>query len=290
MKINTYNKYNGILKDNQELLIDPFLSSQEPFRITLKELREFIEDNLTISPGGTETDPIWTADKPNYLTSASASATYALLGHTHTFASLTSKPTTLSGYGIIDAYPLVGNPSGFLTSFSETDPIYSASSWFSTTNNSANWNTAFGWGNHASAGYLTTEHTGYNLKTTGATIGAGLTVYYDAYGTSTFSASETTKASINQYTGTIKSIYVYNNSGQPVSGSLVITVRQSLGGAFSDTTATLTIAAGSVAGIYSATGLSASITAGSVLTIKTVNNATGASAQIFGIALLIEHI
>ena len=29
---------------------------------------------------------------------------YALLTHTHTFASLTSKPTTISGYGITDAY------------------------------------------------------------------------------------------------------------------------------------------------------------------------------------------
>jgi hypothetical protein len=33
-----------------------------------------------------------------------------------TFASLTGKPTTLSGYGITDAYPLTGNPSNFLTS------------------------------------------------------------------------------------------------------------------------------------------------------------------------------
>lgn len=32
------------------------------------------------------------------------------------FSSLTGKPTTLSGYGITDAYPLTGNPSGFLTS------------------------------------------------------------------------------------------------------------------------------------------------------------------------------
>jgi len=31
------------------------------------------------------------------------------------FASLTGKPTTLSGYGITDAYPLTGNPSNFLT-------------------------------------------------------------------------------------------------------------------------------------------------------------------------------
>jgi hypothetical protein len=44
---------------------------------------------------------------------------------------------------------------GYLTSFTETDPIYTASSWYTTTNNAANWDTAFGWGNHASAGYLT---------------------------------------------------------------------------------------------------------------------------------------
>lgn len=32
------------------------------------------------------------------------------------FTSLTGKPTTLSGYGVTDAYPLTGNPSGFITS------------------------------------------------------------------------------------------------------------------------------------------------------------------------------
>lgn len=42
------------------------------------------------------------------------------------FASLTGKPTTLTGFGITDAYPLTGNPSGFLTSFTETDPTISA--------------------------------------------------------------------------------------------------------------------------------------------------------------------
>lgn len=43
---------------------------------------------------------------------------------------------------------------GYLTSFTETDPIYTASSWYSTTNNSSNWDTAYGWGNHASANYF----------------------------------------------------------------------------------------------------------------------------------------
>jgi hypothetical protein len=36
--------------------------------------------------------------------------------HNTTFANIASKPTTLSGFGITDAYPLSGNPSGFLTS------------------------------------------------------------------------------------------------------------------------------------------------------------------------------
>lgn len=50
------------------------------------------------------------------------------------FAEVTSKPTTLAGYGITDA----------------------ASS--SDIANSANWDTAYGWGNHASAGYATTTY------------------------------------------------------------------------------------------------------------------------------------
>lgn len=45
------------------------------------------------------------------------------------------------------------NDAGYLTSFTETDPVYLASSWYTTTNNAANWDTAYGWGNHATAGY-----------------------------------------------------------------------------------------------------------------------------------------
>lgn len=51
------------------------------------------------------------------------------------------------------------NDSGYLTSYTETDPIYTASTWYTTTNNSSNWDTAYGWGNHASAGYLTSSST-----------------------------------------------------------------------------------------------------------------------------------
>lgn len=53
---------------------------------------------------------------------------YSLLNHTHTFASLTSKPTTLVGYGITDAATSAQGTSA---------------------------DTAYGWGNHGIAGYLT---------------------------------------------------------------------------------------------------------------------------------------
>jgi hypothetical protein len=40
------------------------------------------------------------------FTQATADSLYATLAHTHSFASLTTKPTTLTGYGITDAQPL----------------------------------------------------------------------------------------------------------------------------------------------------------------------------------------
>ena len=46
--------------------------------------------------------------------------------------------------------------SSFLTSFTETDPVFNASAAAGiTTTNITNWDTAYGWGNHADAGYLT---------------------------------------------------------------------------------------------------------------------------------------
>jgi hypothetical protein len=65
----------------------------------------------------------------------------------------------------------------FLTT--ETDPVFSASVAAGiTSTNTSNWNTAYGWGNHASAGYLTTESDTLQTitnrgTTTTATITAG---------------------------------------------------------------------------------------------------------------------
>ena len=59
-----------------------------------------------------------------------------------------------------------------LQSFTETDPVYTASSWYTTTNNSTNWNTAYGWGDHSSAGYLTGNQT---ITLSGDVSGSGTT-------------------------------------------------------------------------------------------------------------------
>ena len=50
------------------------------------------------------------------------------------------------------------NGAGFLTSYTETDPVFSGSPAGGITNtNITNWNTAYGWGNHSTQGYLTAE-------------------------------------------------------------------------------------------------------------------------------------
>lgn len=47
---------------------------------------------------------------------------------------------------------------GYLTSYTETDPVFSASAASNITSTKiTNWDTAYGWGNHASVGYLTLE-------------------------------------------------------------------------------------------------------------------------------------
>lgn len=42
-------------------------------------------------------------------------STFTPAAHTQAWSTITGTPTTRSGYGITDAYPLTGNPSGFIT-------------------------------------------------------------------------------------------------------------------------------------------------------------------------------
>ena len=109
------------------------------------------------------------------------SATTALAGNTAlfsgVFADLTSKPTTIAGYGITDAFSgayadLTGKPTLFDNSAFDTrlatkdtgDLAEGSNLYYTnaradgriTAAGSANWNTAYGWGDHGAAGYQTT--------------------------------------------------------------------------------------------------------------------------------------
>jgi hypothetical protein len=94
------------------------------------------------------------------------------------FGSLLNTPTTVSGYGITDAMTTAHDANvitstdisnwntaygwgdhstaGYLTA--ETDPIFTASAAGGITPTQVtNWDTAYGWGDHNTAGYITTE-------------------------------------------------------------------------------------------------------------------------------------
>jgi hypothetical protein len=107
------------------------------------------------------------------------------------YVSAAAKQDALSGTGFvkISGTTISYDNSTYLTSYTETDPIFVASAAYGITGtNITNWNTAYGWGNHATAGYLTSVSYGsitgtvptWNQNTTGnaATVTNG--VYLDA--------------------------------------------------------------------------------------------------------------
>jgi hypothetical protein len=124
--------------------------------------------------GYTETDPVFTASVAANITSTDLSnwnnaynwGDHASAGY---LTGLTSESiSSLSDVNVtsVAADQLLKYNSStsdwenwtpnYLTSYTETDPVYSASPSAGITNtNIGNWNTAFSWGNHAAAGYLT---------------------------------------------------------------------------------------------------------------------------------------
>lgn len=104
---------------------------------------------------GKPTIPSKTSDLTNdsgYITSS------ALTGYQPLDADLTSIAGLAGTSGLLrktaaNTWSLDTNT--YLTSFTETDPVFSASAAAGiTTTNITNWNTAYSWGNHATAGYL----------------------------------------------------------------------------------------------------------------------------------------
>lgn len=80
-----------------------------------------------------ESDPLWSNVSGNYYTKTNMKTSGEAQLH---FNNITSKPTTLAGYGIVDA----------MSTSHAANAITSA--------NISNWTTAYNWGNHANAGYL----------------------------------------------------------------------------------------------------------------------------------------
>lgn len=79
------------------------------------------------------------------------------------FSEITNKPTTLGGYGITDAYTRTQVDSALAKKWTQDDSLI------------ANWNSAYSWGNHASAGYakqsdVTEEFKKYVTLSTAQTI------------------------------------------------------------------------------------------------------------------------
>jgi hypothetical protein len=115
-----------------------------------------------------------------YLTTSSAASTYQPLDADLTAIAGLSGTSGFLKKTAANTWSLDTNT--YLTSFTETDPIYVASSWYTTTNNASNWDTAYGWGNHASAGYLTTS----TAASTYQPLDADLTAIAGLSGTSGF--------------------------------------------------------------------------------------------------------
>ena len=83
--------------------------------------------------------------------------------------------------------------SGYLTSYTETDPVFAASDAAAVTAAKiSNWDTAYGWGNHASAGYLTSyteTQTLDNVLALGATTTRDITTTGKVYFSNNFATT-----------------------------------------------------------------------------------------------------
>lgn len=81
-------------------------------------------------------------------------------GGSSTWTDITDKPTTLTGYGITDAEPSIAKATGY-AKWTGSAWSFSNETYMQTIHDAnavtaaaiSNWNTAFGWGDHAAAGY-----------------------------------------------------------------------------------------------------------------------------------------
>jgi len=139
------------------------------------ELNE-LHDVLISSPSAgqlirRDSDGLWKNWTPNYLTSLPVHNHDDRYYTENEIAAFFGGETPIAGYNHTNwdtAYSW-GNHAlaGYLTSFTETDPTVPAHVKTITTTEKSNWNTAYGWGNHALAGYATQTWVGLNYYNEG---------------------------------------------------------------------------------------------------------------------------
>jgi len=105
----------------------------------------------TVTGTITETDPVFTGSQAANITATDITNLSNLSGVNtgdQDLSGLATKTQLGDSIALVRSEIQIPDVSGFLTS--ETDPIWKASPSFGITNtNVSNWNTAFGWGNHA---------------------------------------------------------------------------------------------------------------------------------------------
>lgn len=129
--------------------------------------------------------------------------------HNQAWSTITSTPTTISGYGITNAY----TDAQIQNFFNGANAI--------TGYNKSNWDTAYGWGNHASGGYLT------GITSSQVTTALGYTPYNSTnpsgYITGITSSNVTTALGYTPYNSTNPSGYITGITSGNVTTALGFT-------------------------------------------------------------------
>lgn len=110
----------------------------------------------------------------------------------------------------------------------------------------------------------------------GAQNTAGTTAYAPIGGTTNYNATERNRQIVIARACVIKNLSIVTGTSQPGTGTMVFTVRKN----GVDTALTLTVAINAAAGTFADNTNEVSFSAGDLLSLKSVNNASGASAEL----------
>ena len=205
---------------------------------TRDDATTFTVDLSSLTPS--ETDPVFTASAASGITltnisnwdtaygwgnHASAGYLTSLPSHTHMWTDITDRPTALSSFT---------NDAGFITSFTESDPTVPSHVKSITTTKISNWDTAFGWGNHASAGYQSAS----TAITTG-NIGSQSVSYANTSGDASSVQGRTAGTGTNNlaYLSSTRNLII--NNPETYSGEVRLGAAWGYGGVYASNTLTM---------------------------------------------------